>query len=236
MGGQALAFWALHYDVRPVGALSRSVTSDVDFIGTAADAKRLGAALKWKVWTASLDDATAQTAKLTSIDAEGGVRQIDYLSNIVGLDADRVRARAVQVSLPSGVTIAVLHPLDVLESRLRNLEALPAKRDVVGVAQARLAIEVAGRFIADLLDSRAETRVVLNAVERVARIALDPALARFSVDLGLDPLTAVPASRIENRKFQAERWPRIVRRVADLRLKVSRRKAGRAPARKPRPV
>jgi hypothetical protein len=38
----------------------------------------------------------------------------------------------------------LLHPLDVLESRLQNLLSLPQKRDEAGIAQANLAIAVAG--------------------------------------------------------------------------------------------
>lgn len=67
VGGQALAFWALHYEIEPVGALSAKITSDADFIGTATDARRLGAAMNWKVWIATLDDATVQTAKVTTV-------------------------------------------------------------------------------------------------------------------------------------------------------------------------
>lgn len=41
VGGQALAFWALYYDVQPVGVLASAVTTDVDFIGSEAVARSL---------------------------------------------------------------------------------------------------------------------------------------------------------------------------------------------------
>lgn len=41
VGGQALAFWAQHYQVTPLGVLSTNVTSDVDFVGTTQVSRRL---------------------------------------------------------------------------------------------------------------------------------------------------------------------------------------------------
>jgi hypothetical protein len=53
---------------------------------------------------------------------EEGIKQIDFLSGIVGLDTESVRKRASQITLADGVAIQLPHPLDVLESRLRNLD------------------------------------------------------------------------------------------------------------------
>jgi hypothetical protein len=231
VGGQALAFWAAYYDVEPVGELAKKVTSDVDFIGTVAEAKKLGAALKWKVWLPSMDDSTSQTAKVTKVIPGGGVKQVDYLSGIVGLDTARIQARAVEVTLPSGAMVRILHPLDVLESRLRNLETLSSKRDATGIAQAELSIVVAGKFVSAMVDSRGEKRTVLAAVERIARIALDKGLVAVAVDYGIDPLAAVSASRIDSPEFWTRRWPQIQTEVAELRRKHAQRAARRPPAR-----
>ena len=218
VGGQSLAFWAIYYGVEPIGDLSKKVTSDADFIGTASEAKRLGAALKWKVWLSRLDDASGQTAKVTKLIPGGGVKQVDYLSGIVGLDTARIQARAVEVTLPSGATVRILHPLDVLESRFRNLEFLSSKRDAIGVAQAKLAIAVAGKFLDTMLDA-GNKKTMLAAVERIARIALDKGLVAVAIDYDLDPLDAVPVSRIASREFRTKRWPQILEQVAELRRK-----------------
>ena len=223
VGGQALAFWANYYEIKPIGELSMKITSDVDFLGTAADAKRLGAAMGWKVWLATMDDAgSGQAAKVTKRLPGGGVKQVDYLSAIVGLDSVRIQARAVEARLPAGPTVRILHPLDVLESRLRNLQTLPDKRNPQGIAQAHLALEVVARFISALID-RDDQRTALDAVERVARIALDKGLVGVLVQCGVDPLTAVPATRITSPEFQANRWPQVQRLVAEVRRKHARR-------------
>jgi hypothetical protein len=101
VGGQSLAFWALHYQVHPVGVLSESVTMDVDFVGTAQVAallkKRLGG--QWKLHTASLDDMSGQTAKVYEVLPNNGLKQVDFLSGIVGLDTQAAIARAVEAEV-----------------------------------------------------------------------------------------------------------------------------------------
>lgn len=59
VGGQALATWAVHYGIQPVGELSRAVTMDIDFIGTCNIAQALQRSLgqPWKLRKGTLDDA-----------------------------------------------------------------------------------------------------------------------------------------------------------------------------------
>jgi hypothetical protein len=228
VGGQALAFWAARYGIKPVGALSTNVTSDVDFVGSAQVAEKLGKALNWNIWLPKMEDATPQTAKVSTSIRGGGVKQVDFLRTIVGLDTDWIQARAVEATLPSGAMIRILHPLDVLESRLRNLQILPSKRDGAGIAQAELAIAVARKFLESLIESGEDTRTILDAVERVLQIALDKPLANVAADFGLNPLISVPWSKVDVPDFQAKRWPQVLAAAAELRRKSAVRKARRA--------
>ncbi len=214
IGGQSLAFWALHYQVRPVGVLSELVTMDVDFVGAAKVAallkKRLGG--QWKLYTASLDDMSGQTAKVYEVLPDNGLKQVDFLSGIVGLDTRAANNRAVEVEADSGLWVRVLHPLDVLESRLQNLRQLPSKRNEVGVAQARLAVEVVRAFLEDRL-AAGNTRRVFQAIKRVKRLALSPGLARTAFDYDIDVLAAVPITRIAKTEFQEQFWPDVLSRL-----------------------
>ena len=162
----------------------------------------------------------------------GGVKQVDYLSGIIGLETGRIQARAPSIVLPPDITIRVLHPLDVLESRLRNLDSLPEKRNPVGVAQARLAIEVVRAFVCEMIDTGRELREVFKAVERIAQIALDTKLVGVAIEYKIDPLDAVPVSRIDSREFQVKRWPQIESTVAELKRKRMKLNADRATSRK----
>ena len=219
VGGQALAVWASYFQVEPVGALAEKVTLDADFIGGREVAMKLGSALQWHVYLPTFEDATPQTAKVSMTLPDGGVKQIDFLSAISGLDTARVQSRAAELELPSGARVRILAPLDVLESRLRNLDALPTKRNSMGIAQAELAIAVVAKFFELLIESGEKVRTVLDAVKRMGQIALDPRLSRVCFEYSLNPLAAVPVSRIKSPAFQAQRWPQIMREAGKLRQK-----------------
>jgi len=221
VGGQALAFWALHFEVEPVGVLATEVTTDADFLGTRAIAMALHKALgpPWKIRVATADDVGFQTAKVYATVPGGGLKQVDFLAAVVGLDTAAVRKRAVEARTPDGANFHVLHPLDVLESRLRNLDSLPAKRNDVGIAQARLGIRVVRAFIETLLDEGEKPRLVLQAARRVAKLALDSRLAQVAFSADLDVLSAVPAERIEAPLFQQRDWPNVQRRLSRRRDK-----------------
>lgn len=214
VGGQSLAFWALYYHVRPVGVLSESVTTDVDFVGTAKVAvllkERLGG--QWKIRAADLDDMSGQTAKVYEVLPDNGLKQVDFLSGIVGLDTQGFSRRAVEVEAESEVWIRVLHPLDVLESRLQNLRQLPIKQNEVGVAQARLAVDVVHAFLEHSL-ADGDTRRVFQAIKRVKKIALNPGLAHTAFNYCIDVIAAVPVARIAKEAFRERFWPDVLSKL-----------------------
>ena len=214
VGGQALAFWAQHFQIQPLDELAVNVTLDADFLGGRDIARDVSQSLKadgWTLWEAAFDDATAQSAKLSKRVEGLGIKQIDFLSSIIGLDNQQIKKRAVKLTLPGGVTLLVLHPLDVLASRLHNLAALSSKRNSQGVAQARLALDVVRSFIEQVVNTaHDDPRRLLNAIERVVQIAQDKKLERVMYQYDLNPLAAVPAEQIEVEEFRARRWPQIL--------------------------
>lgn len=236
VGGQALATWAVYYDIQPVGVLSRAVTMDADFIGTRDIARTLQRQLgyPWKVREGTLDDVGGQVAKVYATVPEEGIKQVDFLSGIIGLDTQKISARASQLVLADGIVVQVLHPLDVLESRLRNLAALSSKQNAVGVEQARLAVKVARAFIDSHMAEGGDPRVVRQAIKRIENLALDTTLCRVAFTYEIDVLAAIPIERIAYSRFHEEQWPRILQRLASKREKFvalqARRSARRSPA------
>lgn len=229
VGGQALAFWAQHYAVTPVGVLAANVTSDVDFLGTARAARALAHALKplgWRYWPASMDDATAQTAKLSKRIEGQGIKQVDFLGSLIGLETERVKRRAVGLQLADGTQLKVLHPLDVLASRLKNLAALPSKRDSQGIAQANLAIEITRSYL-EQIASEKNTRALIDAIEQVACIALDKSLIPILHDFSLHPLAAVPLGMVASAEFHEQRWPQLLSRFGKQKEAYSQRRRHR---------
>jgi hypothetical protein len=217
VGGQALAFWADHLQVeRPLNLVS-GVTADADFIGDSALAKDLAKRLGWQIWIPALDDSTPQTGKVTHRTKSGQVKQVDFLSGVVGLTTKDLVRRAIEMEMPDIGRLRVIHPIDVLDSRIQNLHLLFEKRTDAGIAQARLAVDVARAFIRLEVATRDE-RAGLKLLERVAEIASDIAAVRIFLLYGIDPLKAVPLEDFRTTSaLHKVRWPQIVAEVGEKR-------------------
>lgn len=222
VGGQALALWSQIYGVPPPHELSGGISADIDFIGPVIAAKAVGRALNrrgggWKLHEAGSDDATPQTAKLSLTMQDEGYKEIDFLGTIVGVDTDLVRTRAVEMRLPGlSRSVKVIHPLDLLASRLHNLADIPQKRNAQGVAQGWLAISVVRAFISQAHRTRQEGDL-FAFIEEVRRIALNKKLGRVYYEYGFDVLSAVPVELFKNEHFLCKRWPQIQALVAEQR-------------------
>lgn len=214
VGGQALAFWADHLQVERPESLISGVTADADFIGDAALATALGKRLGWQTWIPSLDDSTPQTGKVTHRTESGEVKQVDFLSGVAGLTTKDLARRAIEMDIPDIGRLRVIHPVDVLDSRIQNLHLLPEKRNDAGIAQARLALGVARAFIAREVVTRGE-RSGLKLLERIAEIAIDIAAVRVFLLYDIDPLEAVPLEQFRTTTaLHKVRWPQVVAEVA----------------------
>src|SRR6266404_3142674 len=112
VGGQALAFWANRLGVALPADLESGVTADVDFIGGSALANELGKELGWKTWLPTLDDFTPNTGKVTFKLPDGGIKQVDFLSGVIGLTTKDIERRAAELEIPSLGHIRVMHPVD----------------------------------------------------------------------------------------------------------------------------
>jgi len=217
VGGQALAFWADHLRVERPANLASGVTADADFIGDSVLAKDLAKRLGWQIWIPALDDSTPQTGKVTHRTKSGEVKQVDFLSGVVGLTTKDLARRAIEMEIPDVGHLRVIHPIDVLDSRIQNLHLLPEKRTDAGIAQARLAVDVARAFIRQEVAARGE-RVGLKLLERVTEIAGDIAAVRVFLLYGIDPLNAVPLEDFRTTTaLHKMRWPHIIAEVGKKR-------------------
>jgi hypothetical protein len=217
VGGQALAFWADHLQVKRPANLVSGVTADADFIGDAALAKSLGKRLGWETWIPALDDATAQTGKVTHRLRNGSVKQVDFLSGVVGLTTKDLVRRAVEMEVPAIGLLRVMHPVDVLDSRIQNLHLLAEKRTGAGIAQGKLAVDVARAFIRLEIATRGE-RAGLRLLERVVEMAGDIGAVRVFLLYRIDPLDAVPLDDFHTTSaLHRVRWPQILSETAKTR-------------------
>ena len=230
VGGQALAFWADHLDVRRPANLESGVTADADFIGDSALAKDLGKRLRWETWIPTLDDVTPQTGKVTRRVARSGVKQVDFLSGVIGLNTADISRRAIEMEIPGIGNLRVMHPVDVLDSRIQNLRHLPGKRNDAGIAQAKLSVDMVRAFIRREITDNGE-RAGLKLLERVADIAEGTAAVSVYLLYGIDPLKSIPLEEFRTTSaLHKVRWPQIVTDVHEKRetLRKLEARAGRA--------
>ncbi len=197
--------------------LVSGVTADADFIGDSFLAKELATRLGWKLWIPALDDATPQTGKVTHRTKSGAVKQVDFLSGVAGLTTKDLARRALEIEIPDIGNLRVIHPLDVLDSRIQNLHLLPEKRTHAGIAQAGLAVDVVRAFIRQEVVTGDE-RSGLKLLERVADIAGDMAAIRVFLLYDIDPLRSVPLEDFRTTPaLHKVRWPQIVGEVGGKR-------------------
>jgi hypothetical protein len=208
VGGQALAYWMALYDVPFPG--SGAVTIDADFLTESSDdgdiviriAKAIGGVSK-------VNPRHVMSALVGTVEkpVEGGrFISLDFIFKVFGMNENDVRERSHTIDF-LGVAVRVMDPLDVLESRLRNLYKLEAKQTTNGVEQLRCAIEVVRQLqLREELpwDQHAELIEVIACFAREG--AGRKVRKRFDVcvaDAIVPPLSAPTA-------FYEKRWPQIV--------------------------
>ena len=210
IGGQAVAIWIGYFGIQ---SRLPALTRDIDYLATKAEAKRVSARLKipHKLKTATLDDHTPNSAVL-SVEMHGYPEPvlIDYLASVIGVGSEAIEKSAVVVEFERQ-PIRVLHPLQLLQTKIWNLYRLEDKRSPEGIEQARLAIEIAAAFIEKANMPRRE---LLNAIETIGRFAAT-APARFAAErFQLDCLKAIPQSVFREgvlpAEFHNKRWPQIL--------------------------
>ena len=159
VGGQALAFWMRRFGIgaRRGGAEQAisGVTTDVDFLGSIEDGRNLSRILDARFVPSSKRTMSVLTGQVR-IGAIGSLSyNIDILHQLYdagGLRRSvaftrRARGRASEVVIEGLGGIRVLHPVDVLASRIHNVAGLAASKGPHVVTQARWAVKVARRAL-----------------------------------------------------------------------------------------
>ena len=202
VGGQALAFWARYYGVPPPEVLTPFVTTDVDFLGDATQARAFASALPGaRVYVASLDDHTPSSARVVADDVFGRQLEVDFLHSLAGLSERDVRRQAVAIETSSGIFIRILHPFYCLESRIKNLILLPGKRNRYGLAQAALGVSILRAHVTAISTSRTGLTQALKIAERVVELALSEPGKRCFLKYQIDVLDSIPADDIGSTDF-----------------------------------
>lgn len=213
VGGQALSFWVNFYSIdlsshNIVGAISR----DADFLGERKDVKHIADGVSGKAIYPSEREMTAIAGQVVMRLDQNEFLNIDVIHRVVGIDAEAVRRRALQAEF-DGVSFRVMHPLDVLKSRIENLATLQDKQTPEGITQAKLALQVANKFITAFAKNTDGQKSALKAIETVINIAKTSAGCKCAREFGIDFFQAIPKNAIKDEQFHQMRWPHLVKEL-----------------------
>jgi hypothetical protein len=221
VGGQALAFWAAYYHV-PAPAIA--ITKDVDLLGTKADVERLARGLDAKAVFPRRIATTMLVGQVLKALPGGGYVNIDVMFRVYGnIAAEAIASRAVLAENPAG-RFRVMHPIDILQGRLENVYGLCAKQDEHGVAQLRLAIDIARTFVCDIASQEATDAddvarpVVLRHLARLETLSLSDAGRKVARRYGVHVADAIdprPVSHIKS--FVSKKLPQLLKLMSAAR-------------------
>lgn len=221
VGGQALAFWAAYYHA-PAPAIA--ITKDVDLLGTKADVERLARGLDAKAVFPHRIATTILAGRVLKDLPGGGYVNIDVMFRVYGsLAAEAIAGRAVLAENPAG-RFRVMHPIDVLQGRLENVYGLAEKQDEHGVAQLRLAIDIARAFVCDIA-SRETTDaddlarpVVLRHLARLETLSLSDAGRKVAKRFGVHVADAIDPRPVGGIKsFVSKKLPQLLKLMSAAR-------------------
>ena len=221
VGGQALAFWAAYYHTT---APSIAITKDVDLLGTRADVERLARGLGGKAVFPHKNEMTLLVGQVMKDLPGGDYVNIDVMFRVYGgITTEAITTRAVLAESRAG-RFRVMHPLDVLQGRLENVHGLPVKQDEHGVAQLRLAVEMARQFVSDIgsqeatVAGKATRPVALRHLARIEGLALSDAGRKVAKRYGVHVADAIDPSPVAHIKaFVSNKLPRLLKLMSEAR-------------------
>ena len=220
VGGQALAFWVDWYGLSHQQKDLPAISNDVDFLSrTAADrtaVRRLADAIEGEPIYPHEKSLTALVGQAVLEISEDEYVNVDVVFKVLGIPGDTVRQRAVRIT-PSrdGADFLVMHPLDVLHSRLVNLYKLEEKQNDKGRMQLALAIEVGRSFLrhqasqASASETASGRSPIQDFVSAIERMATEDAGRKVAVRHGLHVADAIDPRLIPAGPFWTKRWPQL---------------------------
>jgi hypothetical protein len=218
VGGQALAFWVDQYRLSHHDPKLPAISNDVDFLSRSAGDKdvvsKLADAISGEAVFPSKRALTALVGQAIIDISDDEYINVDVIHKLIGLNGDTVRKRAVRVASGKGrSTFLVMHPLDVLHSRLANLHQLPDKQNDKGRMQLALAIDVGREFLRSAAkeakpgETAAGRSPLQGYVSAIERMATDDAGRKVAKRHGLHVADAIDPHLIPPGPFWTKRWP-----------------------------
>ena len=220
VGGQALAFWVDWYGLSHPQRDLPAISNDVDFLSrTPADrtaVRRLADAIQGEPIYPHEKALTALVGQAVLEISEDEYVNVDVIFKVLGIRGDTLRQRAVRITpRRGGPDFLVMHPLDVLHSRLVNLHKVEEKQNDKGRMQLALAIDVGRSFLrheatqvspGETASGRSPIQDYVSAIERMA---VEDAGRKVAARHRLHVADAIDPQLIPAGPFWTKRWPEL---------------------------
>lgn len=175
VGGQALNFWLMYYEIDVSHIKTPFVlTQDVDFLSSIREAKELATAIGAKielVSNLSINDVCVATATFKSASSDATL-VIDFINTVCGIEDNEIIKHAVPAAIDDRI-LKVMHPIHTLVSRIANLHSIPHKRNTTGIEQARLSVLIAKSSL-DVYISNGDMHSAHQLIRKVYDLARSP--------------------------------------------------------------
>jgi len=223
VGGQALAFWMGWLGVTAAEDLP-VVSRDLDILATASDKKlvyRIAEAISGQAIFPNKRALTALVGQAVRFVSATEYVNVDVIHRVYGdFTAASILERAIEVEIGSAA-IKVMHPFDVLRSRIENLAGLPEKQNDLGIGQARAAVEVAREFLAVVAgqhdDEQQRLALVLKAFKSIEKLARSSVGRKVAKAFDVHVADAIAPDLLELAQFQKKKWPQLIALLSDQR-------------------
>jgi hypothetical protein len=218
IGGSALAFWVIRYDVPIDDGPQVALSADADFLGTPEHAQAFAQAIGCEARKVPGRAISSLLGMVVRRIGERELTLVDVVRRVVGLDAQNVHANAIEMALPGRPeSFKVMHPVDCLISRLENLRQLREKQNQVGRWHAQIAVRVVRRYFEDLLQNEANEKTAIGQATRVLKAALSSAGRQAFAKWGVDALESIPMDAFGNESFKKQQYARMRKRILESR-------------------
>lgn len=223
VGGQSLNVWAEKYRRKGSGLeeLAPFESEDIDFLGSASDVGIAEGLLRGKARFPGPDHVNTPEVGVVEFLLGGKRRRIDFLGYLAGLKRSEVEKAAVTLEI-GGLSLRVMHPLDVLRSRIANIIQL-RRRDPLALRQLQVSIHTLAAYIRELAEK--QPRKALGIVEAAFHEALSRNAHRLWHEHGVDIAAVLGVYEGLPRTYAVRRLPQMKREVEKRRERYKARRA-----------
>jgi hypothetical protein len=219
VGGQALNFWAERFrkEVADIECLAPFLSSDIDFIGSVRDAEACARNLNGRVAYPSADHINTPEVGVVHCVVNDKAVKIDFLGYLAGPTTAEVRKSAVDADV-GGIVLRVLHPVNIVKSRLANIFQL-RRKDELSLRQMKVSVHVVGAYIRLAIEQ--DARVGLDLIEALFKMATSDNGLRVWHDYSIDIFSSVDGVEGLPAAFGEKRYPQMKAHLNGARQKHS---------------